>query len=180
MPTRTTLIGQLSEESIAKLQTFLEGIDVPMCKVPYGKKVTNRFFADTLPWHFTLSAQDIACEKETLAKLEKIAFPKMQIDITEIATMPGKEESTVLYFKVRPSKELISLHREVYQSIPSPGYEPLSFNFHLTIHIDKDKGKIEELRKFIENKFSPCTLDVENFALYEIYPAHLVKIFSSN
>ena len=61
--------------------------------------------------------------------------------------------------------------------MPSEKYNPDNFNFHITIHIDKDYTKINLMKEKLLDKFTPFILEVDTFCLYEIYPAKLVKQF---
>lgn len=61
--------------------------------------------------------------------------------------------------------------------MPSEKYNPDNFNFHITIHIDKDYTKINLMKEKLLDKYTPFILEVDTFGLYEIYPAKLVKQF---
>lgn len=93
--------------------------------------------------------------------------------------MNGKENSYVLYFSVQKKEKLKLLQSQIYQVLPSKNYNPENFNFHITIHIDKDYNKIIAMQEKILQDFKPFELEVSIFRLYEIYPAILVKQFNS-
>ena len=79
--------------------------------------------------------------------------------------------------KVEDNEDLKSLQQKIYEILPNEKYNPNNFNFHITIHIDKDYNKIISMKEKILQDFIPFELEVDTFGLYEIYPAELVKIF---
>lgn len=91
--------------------------------------------------------------------------------------MNGKENSYVLYFNIEDNEKLKLLQQRIYQVLSSEKYNPNNFNFHITIHIDKDYNKIISMKEKILENFIPFELEVNTFGLYEIYPAKLIKIF---
>lgn len=177
MNERITFISVFNDISLEKIEHYTKKINDKLCKVPFGKNVDNREEADTLPYHFTLSAWDISCEEKIIDELSKIKYPKLKILINNIEIMNGKENSFVLCFSIEKSEELKLLQSKIYQMLPSEKYNPDNFNFHITIHIDKDYTKINSMKKKLLEKFIPFKLEVDTFGLYEIYPAKLVKQF---
>lgn len=177
MNERITFISMFDNNNLAKIENYTKIIDDKLCKVPFGKTIDNREEADTLPYHFTLSAWDILYEEKAINELSKIEYPKLKILINNIGIMNGKENSYVLYFDIEKSEELKLLHSKIYQILPSEKYNPDNFNFHITIHIDKDYTKINLMKEKLLEKFTPFILEVDTFGLYEIYPAKLVKQF---
>lgn len=177
MNERITLISLFKEHSLEKINKLVDKINENLCKVPFGKNVDARIKADTLPYHFTLFAWDIIKEEKVVEKLDNIIFPKIKIKVDSIKIMNGKENSYVLYFDIQNNDELKSLQKSIYETFPSKYYNPENFNFHITIHIDKDYEKIMRLKETLEENFEKFELVVNNFALFEIYPAKLVKKF---
>lgn len=179
MNERITLISNFDKNSIAKIETIINNLtrDIDICKVPFGKKVNNRFEVDTLPFHFTICAWNIDDEENIVSKLKQITFSKLKIKINGLNIMNGKENSYCLYFELEKNIELEKIQKEVYNLCPSEKYKPDNFTFHITIHIDKDYQKILNMKNILENNFKDIELTVENFGLYEIYPAKLVEIF---
>lgn len=179
MNERITFISTFSQKSLEIIKNYTKDLNQKLCKVPFGKNVDNREEADTLPFHFTLSAWDISNKDKVVFELSRIEYFKLKIKIDNIEIMNGKENSYVLYFNIEKSKELQSLHSKIYQALPSEKYNPENFNFHITIHIDKDYAKINSMKQKLLENFTPFELEVDNFALYEIYPAKIVKKFNS-
>lgn len=177
MNERITFVSMFDNNNLAKIENYTKMIDDKLCKVPFGKNVDNREEADTLPYHFTLSAWDILHEEKVINELSKIEYPKLKILINNIGIMNGKENSYVLYFDIEKNEELKLLQSKIYQILPSEKYNPDNFNFHITIHIDKDYNKIDSMKEKLLEKFIPFELEVDTFGLYEIYPAKLVKQF---
>lgn len=93
--------------------------------------------------------------------------------------MNGKENSYVLYFNIEENEKLKLLQEQIYRVLPSERYNPENFDFHITIHIDKDYNKIISMKEQITQDFKPFELEIDTFRLYEIYPAKLVKQFNS-
>lgn len=177
MNERITFISVFNDISLEKIEHYTKKINDKLCKVPFGKNVNNREEADTLPYHFTLSAWDISCKEKVIDELSKIEYPKLKILINDIEIMNGKENSYVLYFDIEESIELKLLQSKIYQMLPSKKYNPENFNFHITIHIDKDYTKIITMKRKLLENFTPFELEVDTFGLYEIYPAKLVRQF---
>lgn len=177
MNERITFISVFDDISLAKIEYYTKKVDDELCQVPFRKNVDNREEADTLPYHFTLSAWDISYKEKVINELSKIEYPKLKIRINDIRIMPGKENSYVLYFNIEKNEELKLLQTKIYQLLPSEKYNPENFNFHITIHIDKDDTKIITIQKKLLENFTPFEIEVDTFGIYEIYPAKLVKLF---
>lgn len=176
MNERITFISMFDKEVLANIEYYTKQINGSLCKVPFGKNVDNREEVDTLPYHFTLSAWNISNEKKVIKGLSKLAFPKLRLIINNVEIMNGKENSYVLYFSIEDNEELKLLQQKIYEILPSEKYNPNNFNFHITIHIDKDYNKIISMKEKILQNFIPFEIEVDTFGLYEIYPAKLVKI----
>lgn len=179
MNERITFISYFNDSNLEKIKSYTKQLNDKLCKVPYGVNVDSREKADTLPYHFTLSAWDIFCEEKVIDELSKIEYPKLKILINDIEIMNGKENSYVLCFNIEKSEELKLLHSKIYQVLPSEKYNPDIFNFHITIHIDKDYKKIMTMKEKLLENFTPFELEIDSFGLYEIYPAKLVKKVTS-
>jgi len=177
MNDRITFIAVFSDVYLKKIENYTKEINDKLCKVPFGKNVYNRYEADTLPYHFTLSAWDISNEENTIKTLSKIEYPKIKLFINGIDIMNGKENSYVLFFNIEENKELKLLQQKIYDVLPNEKYNPNNFNFHITIHIDKDYNKIISIKEKILEKFVPFELEVNTYSLFEIYPAKLIKQF---
>lgn len=179
MNERITLISHFEKDSIIKISEMINNLTehIDICKVPFGKNVDDRFKADTLPFHFTMCAWNIADEKDVISKLKNIPFHPLKIKIKGLNIMNGKENSYCLYFELEKNIELEKIQRVIYNLCPSEKYNPDKFTFHITIHIDKDYQKIINMKDQLEKNLKSVELTVENFGLYEIYPAKLVQIF---
>lgn len=177
MNERITLVSLFEEYSLEKINKLVNKINENLCKVPFGKNVDDRIKVDTLPYHFTLFAWDIIEEEKVIEKLNNIIFPKIKVKVDSIKIMNGKENSYVLYFNIVDSDELKSLQKSIYENFTSKHYNPENFNFHITIHIDKDYEKIIKMEEALEENFEEFELAINSFALFEIYPAKLVKKF---
>ncbi len=179
MNERITFISVFDNINIKKIENCINQINEKMCKVPFGKNINNRIEADTLPYHFILSAWDIKDKEKIITALSQIVFSKLKIYIKNVEIMNGKENSYILYFSIEENKKLKLLQKQLYNILPSKRYNPENFKFHITIHIDKDYNKILSIKEQILQNFKPFELEVDTFRLYEIYPAKLIKQFNS-
>lgn len=177
MNERITLVSLLNQDDLQKINNILKNVNELLCKVPFGKNVNDRIKMDTLPYHFTISAWNIDVEDFIIKKLSKINFNKFKVSVNEVKIMDGKENSYVLYFNIKASNELKLLQEKVYNIYPSEKYNPNKFQFHITITIDKDYGKIINIKEKLEKIFVPFDLEINSIGLFEIYPAKLVKTF---
>ena len=177
MNERVTFICEFDKINLQKIEHYTKQINEKLCKVPFGKNVDNRVEVDTLPFHFTLSAWNIVDEEKVKTELSKIEFPMLKICVDNVEIMNGKENSYVLYFNIQENNELKMLQEKIYKVLPSEKYNPENFNFHITIHIDKDYNKIISMKEKILDSFTSFELEIDTFSLYEIYPAELVQQF---
>lgn len=175
MNERITLISLFNQNNLEKINNIIKIINEPLCKVPFGKNVENRTKADTLPYHFTLSAWNIDQEGFILQELSNIYFNSFMVNVDSIEIMSGKENSYVLYFNIKANNELESLQKRIYNILPSKKYNPNKFQFHITITIDKDYEKIIRIKNKLEEIFIPFDLEINSIGLFEIYPATLIK-----
>lgn len=160
MDERITLVSLFDNYNINKIIKYINLIDEPTCKVPYGKNVKDRFLADTLPYHFTLFSWDIKKEKDVISILENIEFKPCKILIDTISVVNSSEDSYILLFNIVKNDELYKLQKEISKHFSSKYYNPDTFNFHITIDISKDKKKIIREKKIIESLFVPFELEV--------------------
>lgn len=144
------------------------------------KQCCYRAEADTLPHHFTLSAWDVSFEDKVIAELSKIDYPKLKLIVDDVKIMNGKDNSYVLYFSIKENEKLKYLQQKIYDVLPNERYNPNNFKFHITIHIDKDYNIIILMKEKILHNFIPFELNVDEFGLYEIYPAKEIKKFKTN
>lgn len=113
-----------------------------------------------------------------IKKLSNIKFNSFKITASSIEVMNGRENSYVLYFKIKEKREIMELQERVYNILPIEKYNPNSFEFHITIHVDKNYDKIIKIKKELEQSFIPIELTVSSIGLFEIYPAKLVEKYS--
>jgi len=180
MNERITLVSLFNQSDLEKINNIIEVINEPLCKVPFGKNVDNRIKADTLPYHFTLSAWNISQENFILQELSNINFNSFKVNVDSIEIMNGKENSYVLYFNVKVNNELKLLQERIYNILPSEKYNPNKFQFHITITIEKDYEKIIRIKNKLEEIFFPFDLEINSIGLFEIYPATLIKTMKCN
>lgn len=180
MNERITLISLFSIKDLNKIDNVIKNVTEPLCKVPFIENIDDRASIDTLPYHFTLSAWNIKEKDCILKKLSNIKFNNFKITISDIEIMNGRENSYVLYFKIKENRELKQLQEKVYNILPVEKYNPNKFKFHITIHVDKDYDKIIKIKNELEQSFIPFELTVSSIGLFEIYPAKLVEKINSD
>lgn len=125
-----------------------------------------------------LSAWDRQVESFILDELTKIDLDSFSVVVDGLDIMRGKENSYVLYFRVKMNQDLKLLQEKIYHILPVEKYHPQSFKMHITITIDKDYGKIMRMRRELEKGFVPFELQVNSIGLFEIYPASLLKVIN--
>ena len=101
MNERITLVSLFNQNDLEKINNIIKIINEPLCKVPFGKNVEDRTKADTLPYHFTLSAWNIDQEGFILQELSNIYFNSFMVNVDSIEIMNGKENSYVLYLMLK-------------------------------------------------------------------------------
>lgn len=175
MNERITFVSLFNDISMKKVTKHIETINRKLCKIPYGKNVDDRIKNDTLPYHFTLFALSIDKEAEFLQFLENFHFKKFKILVDSLEIRTGAENSYVLLFPIQTNQELVELQEQIFKVFPSKVYIPNQFNFHITIDVSKDIDKITELKDRIEKEFVPFELEIDEFGLFEIHPAKLIK-----
>lgn len=106
MNNRVTLISEFNDNNLEKINFYIKKLNEKLCKVPFCKNINNREIADTLPYHFTLSAWNIEDEGNVLKRLSKIKFTKLKILVKNVGIMNGKENSYVLYFNIEENEKL--------------------------------------------------------------------------
>ena len=179
MNERITLVSLFNLENLNKISNIINTISEPLCKVPFGKNVDNRIETDTLPYHFTIFSWDIKKEKEIIDFLSNITYKSFNVLVDKIEIVEGNEGSYELRFNVLKNDELHDIQNYIFNKYSSKYYIPENFNFHITIHIDKDYDKILNMKEKILQDFVPFELTVDTIGLFEIYPAKLVKQFNS-
>ncbi len=175
MNERITLVSLLNYDDLEKINSIIKVVNEQLCKVPFGKNVSDRIKVDTLPYHFTLSSWSIKKTDFIIEELSKINFNSFKVNIDDIGIMNGAENSYVLYFKIKKSNELKSLQQKIYHILPNKWYNPDNFQFHITITIDKDYEKIIKIKNKLDKVFIPFVLEIGSIGLFEIYPANLIK-----
>ena len=173
---RITFVGNL-DNGMGTINSYLKLLPEDLCKVPFNNNDSIRKQIDTLPYHFTLSAWDIKQKEKVINILSNINDSKFKILVNNIDILYGKENSYVLCFCIEKSDILYSIQKDIYDKIPSDKYNPDYFNFHITIHIDKDYDKIISMRDKLLKKFTPFEIEISELELYEIYPAKLIDTF---
>ena len=142
---RITLISYFEEKELKKVFNITNKIDFKMCKVPYGINDDKRYEIDNLPYHFTIFATNKENEIQLLNITKNLKFRKIKLKINAIKIMSAKNNSYVLYFGIEQNDDIKKLQIIFYEKILEEKYNPNNFNFHMTLHIDKNKEVIDSL-----------------------------------
>lgn len=169
-----TLITIFNEQTLNKIRNLVFKYEVKTCKVPFGVTENNRERNDGLPFHFTISAWDDKDENKIIDILNNIEFKPINIFIDNVKIMNGRENSYVLYLSPQNDKELKSILQIIYKQLPSEKYNPNTFNFHITLDVDKSIEKIEELKNNILKSFKPFYVTINKLGLFKIYPPIMI------
>lgn len=127
MNERITCVTLFDDISTRKIKELIEVLPEPLCKVPYGRNVEDRFLADTLPYHFTLCAWDIARKEKVIEALKEMKFPPFKISVEEISVVPGKEDSLMLLLHIARNEILDKMQTFLYERVPVEFYHPDHF-----------------------------------------------------
>lgn len=179
MSKRITLITFIDQIETNKIEKLMRNINENTCKVPYGINDEKREKIDNLPYHFTIFATNKENQKKLLEILESINIDKIQLKINDIKIMNGRDNSYCLYLSIEENNNIKELQRIFYKEFRKEEYNPDKFNFHMTLHIDKDYYKILNLQKVLKENFKPFYLKFNTLALYD-YPGEMIKLIQLN
>ena len=172
---RITLITYFDDKNLSIVNNYIKDISINMCKLPYGIDDNNRYSIDNLPYHFTIFATDKENQDKLLNICKSINISKIKLKINDVKIMNAKNNSFVLYFSIEENSDLKYLQRCFYEKISGGKYNPDTFTFHMTLHIDKDEKLIYELLKIIKQDFKPFYLEFDKLVLYN-YPGNMIKV----
>lgn len=172
-----TLVTLFDECSYRKLYSVLGNVDIgSLCRIPYGRVADDlRFLLDTLPLHFTVSSSK-DCLSDLMERMRKFSFYPFEVVVNGIDVMSGKEDSYVLYFKIRQDSNMDNLRRSVYSLLSNPSYLPDRHINHMTLSITKDKQQMEQLIRTLKD-IPPVPLKITSLGLFKIWPGKLQAIY---
>lgn len=179
MSKRITLISFIEKNNISKVEQLMSNVTENTCKVPYGINDEKRYKIDNLPYHFTIFATNKENQDKMLEIAENITIDKIQLKVNDIKIMTLRNDSYCLYLSIEENQQIKELQRIFYKEFPKEKYNPDDFNFHMTLHIDKDYNKVLNLQKLIKENFQPFTLEFNTLALFN-YPGEMIKKINFN
>ena len=170
---RIILITYFKKEELNKIYENIKYVNYHLCKFPYGINDNKRYKLDNLPYYFTIFATNKENETKLLKIANKIKITKINLKINEIKVMNGKNNSYVLYFGIENNKYMKKLQKLFYEEFHEEKYNPNTFLFHMTLHIDKNKNTIYKLLDKLKENFTPFYLEFNELALFD-YPGNII------
>lgn len=172
-----TLITLFDECSYRKLYSVLGNVNFDnLCRVPYGRVSDDlRCLLDTLPLHFTISSSKDGLS-DIMGKMRFFSFCPFEVVVDGIDVMKGKDDSYVLYFKIRQNQNMDNLRKSVYALLGNPSYLPDRHYNHMTLNITKDKQLINQLKRTLKD-LSSFSLKITSLGLFKIWPGKLQAIY---
>lgn len=179
MSRRITLISNLEQSELKKIDKLMTDIKFKTCKVPYGIDDEHRYDIDNLPYHFTIFATNKENQEEFIDLIKTVNIDKIKLKINKVEIMNGKYDSYVLYLGIEDNQDLKELQKIFHYKFSKEHYNPENFTFHMTLHIDKDYEFIKTLQSKILEKFKPFYLKFDEIVLYD-YPGEEIQKFKLN
>lgn len=127
-----------------------------------------------IPYHFTLGSRNVECEEELTIMLDKICSDIKRIDIN-LAHI-GLFGLNVLFIAPNMNFELLKLQNSFFSDC-GHGYH--NWSAHATLLID-DPQTILKALPIVADNFKPFKARIESVALYEFFPARLIKSVNLN
>lgn len=154
------LIANFDSETQNKLNGYY---DVLLQNSFIGNQTKN------IPYHFTLGSRNIDCEKQMISELDKICSETACIDIC--LGYIGLFGLKVLFIAPNMNFELQELQNSFFGHCGN-GSHPWAA--HATLLIDEPEIILKAL-PIIADNFKPFKARIESVALYEFFPARLIK-----
>lgn len=172
-----TLITLFDECSYRKLYSVSSNVNFDnLCRVPYRRVSDDlRCLLDTLPLHFTISSSKDGLS-DIMEKIGNFSFFPFEVVVDGIDVMKGKDDSYVLYFKIRQNQNMDNLRKSVYALLGNPSYLPDRHINHITLNITKDKQQTKHLKRALKD-ISPFLLKITSLGLFQIWPGKLQTIY---
>lgn len=172
-----TLLTLFDECSYRKLYSVSSNVNFyNLCRVPYGRVSDDlRCLLYTLPLHFTISSSKDGLS-DIMKKMRNFSFFPFEVVVDGIDVMKGKDDSYVLYFKIRQNQNMDNLRKSVYALLGNPSYLPDRHINHITLNITKDKQQTKHLKRALKD-ISPFPLKITSLGLFQIWPGKLQTIY---
>ena len=111
-----------------------------------------------------------------MEKMRNFSFCPFEVVVDGIDVMKGKDDSYVLYFKIRQNQNMDNLRKSVYALLGNPSYLPNRHINHMTLNITKDKIQTKQLKQILKD-FTPFPLTIISLGLYQIWSGKLCSIY---
>ena len=154
------LIAKFDNETQNKLNGYY---NILLQKGFIGNQTKN------IPYHFTLGSRSIYCEKQLLNELDKVCSETVCIDIC--LGYIGLFGLKVLFIAPNMNFELQKLQNSFFNHCGN-GSHPWAA--HATLLMDEPEIILKAL-PIVADNFESFNAQIESVALYEFFPAKLVK-----
>ena len=173
-----TLITLFDECSYRRLYSVLDDVNFDtLCRILYGRFADDlRFLLDTLPLHLTISSSKDGLS-DIMGKIRNFSFSPFEVVVDSIDVMKWKDDSYVLYLKIRQNPNMDNHRRSVYALLENPSYRPDRDINHMTLNITKDKQLINQLKRTLKDLPS-FSLKITSLGLFKIWSGKLSAIYS--
>jgi len=103
---RITLISNLKQNELKKIDALMSDIKFKTCKVSYGIDDKHRYNIDNLPYYFTIFATNKENQDKFIDLIKTVNIGRIKLKINSIEIMNGKYDSYVLYLGIEKNKSL--------------------------------------------------------------------------
>ena len=108
--------------------------------------------------------------------MRNFSFCPFEVVVDGIDVMKGKDDSYVLYFKIRQNQNMDNLRKSVYALLGNSSYLHDRYVNHMTLNIYKDKQLINQLKRSLKDLPS-FSLKITSLGLFQIWPGKLQTIY---
>lgn len=170
MQNRITCVAGFDKKSSELIEQTLNNFNINnLCKVPFN--IENRVLNDTLPYHITLSAWNIAEEPFVTQELKKLKLDRIKTNFI-FSIMDSSIKGKILYLKPLEDEGIKSLQRKIFNILPTERYNPNKYTIHSTVCIDDDLNRINDIYHQVNH--TQLELAIDSVCLFKIYPAELI------
>lgn len=171
-----TLVARFQESDLKLICDLIRNTVIENCnKIPFGRDCDRTEADSMLPYHVTVAHWAKSEDEFCISRIKYLQAHPCMVWADTPSVMLAEENSVLLYFNIRPSKEFVDMAAEVDRLIPGH----LSFFWHMTLNVSKDHDRIREMAQRLKDTAAyPIPLHVTGLDLYHIWkPVKLVRSF---